>query len=98
NTFLNLGGWLLNRDGQRFMEAVDPIEMERTTRDRVALGIGRELLEGRGWSDNLADHVVLSMAHLSMSELESIRRSNPLFPESFFRLASTSGVPCFPAC
>jgi succinate dehydrogenase / fumarate reductase flavoprotein subunit len=42
------GGWLLNADGERFMERYDPERMELSTRDRVALAIYTEIAAGRG--------------------------------------------------
>jgi succinate dehydrogenase / fumarate reductase, flavoprotein subunit len=42
------GGHLKNRDGERFMERYDPERMELSTRDRVALAIYTEIIEGRG--------------------------------------------------
>jgi succinate dehydrogenase / fumarate reductase, flavoprotein subunit len=42
------GGILLNSLGERFMEKYDPQRMELSTRDRVALAIYTEIIEGRG--------------------------------------------------
>jgi succinate dehydrogenase / fumarate reductase flavoprotein subunit len=42
------GGVLLNRDGDRFMERIDPVKKELATRDVVARAIATEVAEGRG--------------------------------------------------
>src|SRR2546423_3650541 len=42
------GGRLYNRDHERFMQRYDPQRMELSARDRVALAIYTEIVEGRG--------------------------------------------------
>lgn len=42
------GGYLLNKDGERFMKHYDSARMELSTRDRVALANYTEIIEGRG--------------------------------------------------
>ena len=42
------GGHLLNAEGERFMARYDPERMELSTRDRVALAMYTEVIEGRG--------------------------------------------------
>jgi len=42
------GGRLYNADGERFMTRYDPVRMELSTRDRVALANYTEIVEGRG--------------------------------------------------
>ena len=42
------GGILLNAKGERYMERYDPMRMELSTRDRVALANYTEIIEGRG--------------------------------------------------
>jgi succinate dehydrogenase / fumarate reductase flavoprotein subunit len=42
------GGYLLNRDGERYMARYDAERMELSTRDRVALANYTEIIEGRG--------------------------------------------------
>jgi succinate dehydrogenase / fumarate reductase flavoprotein subunit len=42
------GGILRNREGERFMQRYDPQRMELSTRDRVALAVYTEIMEGRG--------------------------------------------------
>lgn len=45
------GGILLNAQGERFMRRYDPERMELSTRDRVALAVYTEIMEGRGTPD-----------------------------------------------
>ncbi len=42
------GGYLLNNQGERYMEKYDPERMELSTRDRVALANYTEIIQGRG--------------------------------------------------
>jgi succinate dehydrogenase / fumarate reductase flavoprotein subunit len=54
------GGRLLNRDGERFMQRYDPQRMELSTRDRVALAVYTEIIEGRGTANG---GVFLDISH-----------------------------------
>ena len=56
------GGVLLNRDGERFMSRYDPQRMELSTRDRVALAVYTEIIEGRGTANG---GVHLDISHRS---------------------------------
>ena len=50
--FLNHGGYLLNRNGERFMSRYDPNNMERAPRAIINRGVGIEIYEGRGTEHN----------------------------------------------
>jgi succinate dehydrogenase / fumarate reductase, flavoprotein subunit len=55
------GGHLYNRDHERFMKRYDPERMELSARDRVALAIYTEIIEGRGGPNG---GVFLDISHL----------------------------------
>src|SRR3954468_1405471 len=55
------GGILRNQLGERFMQRYDPVRMELSTRDRVALAAYTEIKEGRGTPDG---GVWLDVSHL----------------------------------
>lgn len=56
------GGILINKNGERFMKNYDPIRMELSTRDRVAIANYKEIMEGRGTKNG---GVLLDISHKS---------------------------------
>jgi succinate dehydrogenase / fumarate reductase flavoprotein subunit len=73
------GGYLYNRDHERFMTRYDPTRMELSARDRVALAIYTEITEGRGGPNG---GVFLDISHRPKDEiLEKLPRMYRQFIE-----------------
>ncbi len=73
------GGRLYNREHERFMQRYDPERMELSTRDRVALAIYTEIIEGR---DGPNGGVFLDISHLPKDQiLEKLPRMYRQFIE-----------------
>ena len=64
------GGYLLNRDGERFMVGVDP-RAERATRDIVSRGMYHQIMQGKTGS---MGGMFISMGHL---DADMVRRRFP---------------------